>query len=112
MTVTVAVPLLPSLVAVIVAAPAATPVTSPAPLTVATLPLLDAQLTGRPLSTLPAESFAVAVNGSVCPTATLGAAGLTPTVATAAGVLPAAAVAPLATFDSAPNTAFTFRVPR
>src|SRR5947207_618883 len=47
-TVTAAVPLLPSLVAVIVAAPGATLVTSPVPLTVATAGVLLAQVTGRP----------------------------------------------------------------
>src|SRR5256886_16264711 len=47
-TVTTAAPLFPSLVAAIVADPAARPVTSPAPLTVATLVLLEAQVTTRP----------------------------------------------------------------
>ena len=112
MTVTVAVPLLPSLVAVIVAAPAVTPVTTPAPLTVATPPLLDAQLTVRPLSALPAESRGVAVSCTVLPAATLTAAGLRTTDATGAGTLPLTAVLPLAVFDSGPNTAFTRSVPR
>src|SRR5712692_3611657 len=49
-TVTVAVPDLPSLVAVIVAEPAATPVTNPPVLTVATAGTLLAQVTTRPLS--------------------------------------------------------------
>jgi len=61
-TVMVEVPLFPSLVAVIVADPAATAVTSPLAETVATpLALLD-QVTARPLSTVPAESLVVAVN--------------------------------------------------
>src|SRR5207245_8414575 len=55
-TVTVAVPLCPSLVAVIVAGPAATPLTSPLPLTVATAVLLLAHVTTRWLNRLPPES--------------------------------------------------------
>jgi hypothetical protein len=85
-TLTVAVPLCPSLVAVIVAVPAATPVTSPLALTVATagLPLLH--VTTRPINTFPLASRGVAVSCTVWPAATLGAPGLTLTVATAAGV--------------------------
>ena len=60
-----AVPLLPSLVAVIVTDPAATPVTSPLALTVAIAVLLLAQVTVRPDSALPAESFGVAVSCTV-----------------------------------------------
>jgi len=56
------VPLCPSLVAVIVAAPAATPVTKPLAETVATAALLVAQVTTRPLRAVPFASFAVAVN--------------------------------------------------
>src|SRR5437763_15762177 len=77
-----AVPLLPSLVAVIVAEPAATPVTTPLELTAATAALLVAQLTARPLSALPAESRGVAVRGTDPPTATLAEPGLTLTDAT------------------------------
>src|SRR2546428_6535007 len=77
-----AVPLWPSLAAVTVAEPAATPVTSPDPLTVTTPELLLVQVTARPLSTLPAASFAVADSCAVCPTVTLADAGLTVTVAT------------------------------
>ncbi len=64
-TATVAVPLLPSLVAVIVAEPAAFAVTRPAVLTVATVALLVAHVIVRPVSTLPAESFVVTVNCAV-----------------------------------------------
>src|SRR5256886_1849470 len=81
-TVMAAVPLLPSLVAVIVAEPAATPVTTPLELTAATAALLVAQLTARPLSALPAESRGVAVSGTDPPTATLAEPGLTLTDAT------------------------------
>src|SRR3989442_1332634 len=84
-TVTAAVPFLPSLVAVIVAAPAATPVTSPLPLTVATAGLPLAHVTTRPTSRLPLASFSVAVSCTVAPTETLGLAGVTVTDATGAG---------------------------
>src|SRR3989454_3573443 len=81
-TVAAAVPLCPSLVAVIVAAPAATPVTSPVEDTVATAGVPDAQVTDRPESTLPAASFRVVVSCTVAPTSTTAVAGLTVTDAT------------------------------
>jgi len=81
-TVMAAVPLLPSLVTVIVAAPATTPVTSPLPFTVATVPLLLNHVSERPFNGLPVESFAVAANCTVWPTVTVAAAGLTTTDAT------------------------------
>jgi hypothetical protein len=59
------VPLWPSLVAVIVAVPASFAVTSPLELTVATLVFELAQVTARPLNTLPAASFSVAVSCTV-----------------------------------------------
>src|SRR5213076_630947 len=75
-------PLCPSLVAVIVAEPATTPLTSPLELTVATeLSLLDHVIV-RPVSALPLASFGVAVSWSVLPTGTLPDAGLTVTEAT------------------------------
>src|SRR5437762_13930952 len=88
-----AVPLLPSLVAVIVAEPAATPVTTPLELTAATAALLVAQLTARPLSALPAESRGLAVSGTDPPTATLAEPVLkltdaTGTARTVSGALP------------------------
>ena len=61
-TVMADVPLFPSLVAVIVAEPAATPVTNPLALTVATAALLVAQVTTRPVRAVPLESSGVAVN--------------------------------------------------
>src|SRR5207247_11230696 len=82
LTVIAAVPLLPSLVAVIVTDPAATPKTSPLALTVAMAVLLLAHVTVRPDSRLPAESFGVAVSCTVCPTSTEAVAGLTVTDAT------------------------------
>jgi hypothetical protein len=61
-TVTLAVPLFPSLVAVIVALPGATAVTVPFAATVATPSLLDAHATALPVSTLFAASRVVAVS--------------------------------------------------
>src|SRR3989449_8429939 len=77
-----AVPLCPSDVAVIVAAPATTAVTRPLAFTVATAVLLLDQLMVRPESGLPFASFGVAVSGTVCPTGTLADAGATATDAT------------------------------
>jgi hypothetical protein len=61
LTVNADVPDCPSLVAVIVAEPTATPVTAPLADTVATAVLLDAHVTIRPVSTPPLASFTVAV---------------------------------------------------
>src|SRR5437879_12837645 len=81
-TVSAEVPLCPSLVAVIVADPAATPLTSPLPLTVATAVLSLAHVTVRPASGVPLASFGVAVSWTVFPALTLAGAGLTVTDAT------------------------------
>src|SRR5216117_1418086 len=108
-TVPAALPLCPSLVAVIDAVPTTTPVTSPLPLTVASSGALLDQVTPRPVRLLPLASRMVAVRDCVAPTPRLTLAGLTVTVA--AGAVEFAFV-PLATFDSAPNTASTFSVPR
>ena len=105
-----AVPLWPSLVAVIVAEPAATAVTTPLARTVATAGASLAHVTERPVSVSPRASLSVAVSCGVAPTVRLSLAGATVTEATGAG--PAAAVVPLATSESAPNTALTFSVPR
>src|SRR5256714_1535336 len=83
-TVIAAVPLFPSLIAVIVAEPAAFPVTRPLPLTFAIVVSLDAHVTVRPESGLPLSSLGVALSCTVRPTGTLAVAGLTVTVATAA----------------------------
>ena len=58
-------PLCPSLVAVIVADPAATPVTRPPVDTAATAGALDTQVITRPLNGLPVASFGVAVSWTV-----------------------------------------------
>src|SRR5947207_13066202 len=81
-TVMAAVPLCPSLMAVIVAEPATTPLTSPLELTVAADVLLLAQAIARPDSGLPAASFGVAVSCGALPAGTLAEAGLTVTEAT------------------------------
>src|SRR5438067_581868 len=91
-TVSAAVLLLPSLVAVIVAEPAATPATRPLPLMVATLGLPLVHVTIRPVSVPPAESFGVAVSCTVCPTVRLAVAGEIATEATGTVVTVSAAV--------------------
>src|SRR5437773_922381 len=78
----IAVPLFPSLVAVMVTAPGARPARSPVADTVATAEALDTQVTDRPESTLPAESFSVAVSCTVAPTSMTAVAGLITTDAT------------------------------
>src|SRR5216117_275264 len=86
-TVIADVPLWPSLVAVIVTGPpAATPLTSPLPFTLAIAVLLDCQVTTRPVNGLPFASLGVAVSCNVLPTATLPDAGVTVTEATGTGV--------------------------
>src|SRR6185503_928 len=109
-TVIAAVPVLPSLVAVIVAAPAARLVSRPALLTPATAGALDVQVTLRPVKTLPAASFRTALSCCVVPATWLTVAGVTTTDAT--GATAGALVVPLATLESAPNTALTLSVPR
>src|SRR5439155_20123421 len=75
-TVTAAVPLCPSLAAVIVTDPTATPVTRPLADTVASATFELVQLITRPLSTFPAASLGVAVSCTAPPTYMLGALGL------------------------------------
>src|SRR5436190_7369435 len=92
-TVIADVPLRPSLVAVIVTGPpAATPLTSPLPFTLAIALLLDCQVTTRPVNGLPFASLGVAVSCTVLPTATPAVAGVTVTDATGTGVTVMAAV--------------------
>src|SRR2546426_1152502 len=68
-TVTAAVPLLPSTVAVIaIGPPAAFPVTTPVPSTLAMVASPLCQVIVRPVSGLPFESFGVAVSWRVAPT--------------------------------------------
>src|SRR5919197_5984390 len=91
LTVTAAVPLWPSLVAVIVAVPAPCPVTSPLPLTVATAALSLDQTIARPASGAPLASRGVAVRPIVWPTTIAADDGVTVTDAT--GVLATVTVA-------------------
>src|SRR5882762_7581569 len=83
-TVIADVPLFPSEVAVMVAEPAARPVTSPVTLTRASVESPLAQLTARPVSGLPFASLGVALSCAVWPIGTLVDGGLTVTDATAA----------------------------
>src|SRR2546429_3754263 len=84
LTVMLAVPLWPSLVAVMVTAPATTPVTSPLLFTVAIVLSLDDQLIARPVKGLPLASRGVAVRCTGFPLATVPQAGVTVTAATGA----------------------------
>src|SRR6266566_2886816 len=87
-TVTLDVPLFPSLVAVMVTGPPTLlPVTRPFASTVARVASLVPHVTVRPVSVLPFASFSVAVSCSVMPTATLAGAGVTATESTGAGVI-------------------------
>jgi hypothetical protein len=90
-TLTVAVALVPSLVAVIVTDPTATPLTRPLGDTVAMALLVVVQVTVRPGSTVPPASFAMALSCCVEPTDKLTDVGLTTTDAT--GMLDAVTVA-------------------
>ena len=85
-TVTEADPDFPSLVAVIVVVPPATPVTNPVVDTVATLGAELLQFTVRPVSVPALTSANTAVNCWVVPAASEVVAGLTVTVATGTGV--------------------------
>jgi hypothetical protein len=84
-TVNAAAPFFPSLVAVIVTEPTASPLTRPLPFTPASAVLPLDHVTARPESALPLASLGIAVSCAVCPTATLGEGGLTLTDATGAG---------------------------
>src|SRR5207245_931391 len=95
-TVTVAEPLLPSLVAVTVTGPPAPlPVTSPFASTLATAALPLCQVIVRPVSGLPTASCGVALSCTVAPTTMLAVGGATATVATGLGLPVTAPVSPL-----------------
>jgi hypothetical protein len=76
------VPLLPSLVAVIIAGPAAIAVTNPVDETLARVGSLDDHVTTRPVRVLLLMSVRVAVSWCVKPTVSVAEEGLTVTVAT------------------------------
>src|SRR5215467_11500353 len=82
-TVTDVVPDLPSLVAVIVAVPPATPVTTPDDDTTATAVAPDAQVTTRFVTITPLTSRTVALNCTFAPTKIPGPCGCTVTEPTA-----------------------------
>jgi hypothetical protein len=81
-TVTAADPVCPSLVAIMLALPTATPVTTPPEVTVATAVLSEDQDTDLPARTFPAASFVVAVACVVLPTPIVEDASDTATDAT------------------------------
>lgn len=81
-TVRLAEPVLPSLVATTDADPGATPVTTPFDATVATAVFELDHVTARPVRTLPAESFVTAVACVVPPVVRLELASVTDTLAT------------------------------
>src|SRR6266850_1498781 len=91
-TFTMAVPLFPSLLAVIITAPTATPWTRPLALTVATAALLVDHVTTRPLSAVPLLSLRVAASCTACPAMTEAGLGETDTDATGTMVTPTVAV--------------------
>jgi hypothetical protein len=78
----VALPNLPSLVAVIVVVPVASAATTPLLETVATAPFVVAHVTGRSVTTAPFASRTVAMSVVVCPTASEAVGGSTVTVPT------------------------------
>src|ERR1043166_74548 len=84
-TVIAAVPLIPPLVAEMVAEPALTAVTNPLADTVAAAVLLLLQVKLCPVRVLPDASFATAASCAVAPTARLAVAGVTVTEATVPG---------------------------
>jgi len=111
-TVTVDVPDLPELLAVMVELPAVTPVTTPLEFTVA-FPLSLDQPTDWPDMTFPWASLTVACSVAVPPTPTETEGGSTVTLATlGGGGAGVAAVTAAAMFDSGPNVAPPLRAPR
>lgn len=99
-TVTVPVPDFPSLVAVIVAVPDATAVTTPDVVTVAILLSLVDQSMTRPLSVLPLASYVAAVSVTEVPVASCDVAGVTVTDATGAGAGAVTVICALPVFPS------------
>jgi hypothetical protein len=106
------VPVLVSLVAVIVAPPAASAVTSPEVETLLRAGLLELQVTTRPVSTLLLASRVTAESCCVPPTRRLALDGETDTVATGAGGGAEPVVVAETIFERLPNTALRFSVPR
>lgn len=92
-TVTVALALFPSLVAEIVAVPAAFAVTLPFASTLTICVALDVHVTARPLSGAPPPSYVVALNVAVAPVARFIDDGVTVTEATGIAVMDSVAIA-------------------
>ena len=86
-TVTVAVPLRPSLVALIVVEPVAMPTSSPTSDIVPTAALDELQRTTRPASVAPLAAIVDAENCCDCPTSTVALPAAMTTVATGAGAV-------------------------
>src|SRR5438093_13175644 len=105
-TVIVACPDTPSLVAVTTTCPAATPVTTPDAETLATAEFELAHVTTRPVSTLPLASRVTAVSCTTCPVWMFADDGVTVTEAT--GALLTMSVAPA---DTPSLVAVMFVVP-
>ena len=84
-TVSGRVPLIPSLVAVIVTEPLATPLTKPLGETAATAVFDEVQPTVRPVSVLPLASFSVTVTCKVDPVVTVVEVAESVTLATGTG---------------------------
>ena len=93
-TVIAAEPVLPPLMAVIVAVPTPAPVTRPVALTDATAALLVVQFTGWPFIALPDWSSRLAVSCCIAPTTTDAEAGVTLTVVTTAAPVTVIAAVP------------------
>jgi hypothetical protein len=111
-TVIAEVPEMPAVAAVMVAVPAATPVTTPVEFTVATAVLLEDQAIVWPVIRLPFWSLTVTCNGVVAPTATEAEDGTTVTVVTTGGGADSDKVDAAARFESPPNVAPAFIAPR
>jgi hypothetical protein len=92
-TVTLALPLLPPLVATIEADPGATAVTRPVANTVATVGLLEGQLTVRSVSSAPLASFTVGTSDTLSPTTSDALLGATVMLATGGGCTVSVAMA-------------------
>ena len=107
-TVIVAVPVFPSLVAVIVAVPAPVAVTTPVEDTVATAVALVVQVIARPVSSAPLASKVFAANGVVWPIVSAALGGDTVTDATGAPVTLTVAVPLFPSLDAVIVAAPTF----
>jgi hypothetical protein len=91
-TTTLAAPLFPPALALIVADPGATAVRTPVADTVATSGLLEAHVIGRSMTTVPLASVTVADNTAVWPTLRFAVDGWTVTLATATAATATAAL--------------------